>query len=212
MPVPVPTPIFRLVHVDNLETLIQRGGLHAPNYTPDDGLPYRTIHNVEIQALRRVRPIRCGPGGTVHDYVSFYFGCLSPMLLQLKTGRVAGYNEGQEPLIYLVSTAQAIAAAGVPFVFSNGHGIAAYTAWYDDLDRLEEVDWEIVGAHYWADTLDDMDRKRRKQAEFLVYEFCPWSLIQEIAVINRVNKDRVEQLLTLARLQKIVSVKPQWYY
>ena len=57
-----------------------------------------------------------------------------------------------------------------------------------------------------------MDRKRRKQAEFLVYEFCPWSLIQEIAVINRVNKDRVEQLLTLARLQKIVSVKPQWYY
>ena len=30
----------------------------------------------------------------MHDYVPFYFGVLSPMLLQLKTGRVTGYNEG----------------------------------------------------------------------------------------------------------------------
>ena len=33
-----------------------------------------------------------------------YFGYLAPMLLQLKTGRVAGYQEGQSPLLYLVST------------------------------------------------------------------------------------------------------------
>ena len=212
MPVPVPTPILRLVHMDNLETLIQRGGLHAPNHTPDDGRPYRTIHNVEIQAVRRLRPIPCGPGGTVHDYISFYFGCRSPMLLQLNTGRVAGYDEGQEPLIYLVSTAQAVAAAEVPFVFSDGHGIAAYTHWYDDLDRLNEIDWKMVKARYWADTPEDMDRQRRKQAEFLIYQFCPWPLIREIAVINRASKGRVEQILAQARLGTIVSIKRQWYY
>lgn len=38
----------------------------------------------------------------MHDYVPFYFGPLSPMMLNLKTGRVAGYEEDQEPLIYLV--------------------------------------------------------------------------------------------------------------
>jgi hypothetical protein len=43
---PIPTPIFRLVHVDNLDLLLRRGGLHAPKHTPADGLPYRTIHNV----------------------------------------------------------------------------------------------------------------------------------------------------------------------
>lgn len=98
---PKPTPIFRLVHVDNLKALLRRGGLHAPNHTPDDRLPYRTIHNVDIQAGRHVRRIPSGPQGTLHDYVSFYFGYLSPMLFQLKTGWVPGYDEGQEPLIYL---------------------------------------------------------------------------------------------------------------
>ena len=78
---PIPTPIYRLVHVDNLDVLLRRGGLHAPNHTPNDGLSYRTIHNVDIQAERRIRTIPCGPRGTVHDYVSFYFGFLSPMLL-----------------------------------------------------------------------------------------------------------------------------------
>ena len=94
--------IYRLIHVDNLRICLRRNGLHAPNYTPNDGLQYRTIHNVDIQKQRKVTTIPCGPCGNVHDYVPFYFGYLSPMLLQLKTGKVEGYNEGQEPLLYLV--------------------------------------------------------------------------------------------------------------
>ena len=86
--------------MDNLRTLLARGGLHSTNHTPNDGLPYRTIRNVDIQNVRRARPVPCGPGGTMRDYVPFYFGQLSPMLLQLKTNRVVGYTEGQEPLIY----------------------------------------------------------------------------------------------------------------
>ncbi len=214
MTVPIPTLIVRLVHIDNLATLLRRGGLHAPLATPNDGLPYRTIHNVEIQTIRRVQQIPCSVRGTVHDYVAFYFGYLSPMLLQLKTGRVTGYDEGQEPLIYLVSSAQTIAAAGIPFVFSNGHGIAAFTDWYDDLHRLDEVDWQMVYQHYWTDKLDDLDRKRRKQAEFLVHRFCPWSLIEKIVVVNRSMQAKVMSVLDGfdPEIRKDVVVKPQWYY
>lgn len=125
MTIPRPTPIYRLVHVDNLPVLLRRGGLHAPNHTPNDGQSYRTIHNVDIQNQRQARAMRCGPGGTIHDYVAFYFGPRSPMLFQLHTGWVEGYSEGQGPLIYLVSTVDAIAQAGLRFVFSDGHGIAA---------------------------------------------------------------------------------------
>ena len=39
MTYPVPTPIYRLVHVDNLDTLLSRNALYAPNFTPGDGLP-----------------------------------------------------------------------------------------------------------------------------------------------------------------------------
>ena len=213
MTVPIPTPIVRLVHVDNLETFLRRGGLHAPQTTPNDSLVYRTIHNVEIQTVRHTRQIPCGARGTAHDYVPFYFGYLSPMLLQLKTGRVTGYDEGQKPLIYLVSSAQVVAAAGIPFVFSDGHGIAAFTDWYDDLSQLDKVDWKMVYQHYWADKPDDMDRQRRKQAEFLIHNFCPWPLIQEIAVINQSVKMQVEnQIAEFEGMQKPVIVKPGWYY
>ncbi len=95
MSVPLPTLIVRLVHIDNLPLLLQREGLHAPNSAPDDGLAYKPIHNPAIQRRRRIRHIPCGPGGVIHDYAPFYFGQRPPMLLQLHTGRVQGYNEGQ---------------------------------------------------------------------------------------------------------------------
>lgn len=211
---PIPTPIFRLVHVANLRTLMQRRALHAPNHAPNDNLPYRAIHNVDIQNVRHIRVIPCGPGGTMHDYVPFYFGYLSPMLLQLKTGRVPGYNERQEPLIYLVSNAQAVASAGCRFVFSNGHGIAAYTDWFDDLGQLAEVDWDMVYQRYWKDEVGDMDRQRRKQAEFLVHQSCPWDLIKEIGVFNEAALARVQDIQNqfAPELRKPVRVRPEWYY
>ena len=57
-------------------------------------------------------PSPCGPDGIIHDYVPLYFGSLPPMLLARRDGCVSGYNEGQEPLIYLEASAQDVAAEG----------------------------------------------------------------------------------------------------
>jgi len=48
----------------------------------------------------------------------------------------------------------------------------------------------------------------------LVHEFCPWSLIQEIAVIDQAMKARVEQVLDgfSGELGRLVSVRRDWYY
>jgi hypothetical protein len=214
MTVPIPTPILRLIHVDNLHILLRRGGIYAPNATPNDGLAYRTIHRQDMQDARHVRHVPCGPRCTVHDYVPFYFGYLSPMLLQLQTGRVDGYTEGQEPLIYLVSDAQTVQASGTGFVFTDGHGIPAWTKYFDDLADLDKVDWAMVNERYWAHTADDMDRQRRKQAEFMVHRSCPWSLIRRVAVINSAMKARVEGIMAGfdAALIRLVTVEPGWYY
>jgi hypothetical protein len=210
----VPTPVYRFIHIDNLAVVLRRAALHAPRHVPDDGHVYKTIHNVDIQDERRRTLIPCGPGGVIHDYVSFYFGPRTPMLLQLHTGRAGGYTQTQTPLIYLISTAQAINASGAQFVFSDGHGIASFTAWKDDLAQLDEVDWTAVNSRYWADTVEDPDRQRRKQAEFLVHRSCPWELIREIAVVNDNMKRRVEQILAEfpEQLRRPVRVRPELYY
>lgn len=214
MSVPNPTPIYRMVHIDNLDTILRRGGMHGTNHVPNDGLPYRTIHNVEVQNKRHVRPIQKGPGGTMHDYVPFYFGYLSPMLLQLHTGRVDGFTDKQPSLVYLVSTVQHVAYDDLEWVFSNGHGIAAYTEWFDDLDDLDKVDWDMVYQRYWSDNTNDMDRQRRKQAEFMIHRFCPWAVIEEIGVVNVWAKNRAEGILGQfgQEFQRPVRLKPDWYY
>lgn len=214
MTVPIPTLIYRIVHVDNLPVILQRGGLHAPNHVPNDGLVYRTIHNVDIQNVRQIRRISLGLCGTIHDYAPFYFGPRSPMLYQLHTGWVAGYTEGQSPLIYLVSTVQAVVNAGLRWVFSDGHGIAIFTSWFDNLADLAKVDWDTVYARLWRDTVDDMDRQRRKQAEFLVHEFCPWEVIQEIGVLDGVAQAQVEAILKQfdVDMRRLVHTRREWYY
>jgi hypothetical protein len=211
---PFPTPILRFTHVDNLATIIRRGGLHAPNHVPEDGLAYRFCHSAEVQSARADVPVHLGPGGTIHDYVPFYFGYLSPMMLKLKTGQVDGYAEGQAPLIYLVSSAQAVQDVGLDFVFSDGHGLARFTDWFDDLNRLDAVDWMMVNQQYWADKIEDMDRQRRKQAEFLVYRYCPWALIHEIVVIDSAMQQRVEEILADFSVEKrrVVRIDRSWYY
>jgi len=214
MTIQIPTPIFRFIHIENLRICMRRGALHAPKWMPQNGLVYRTIHDIEIQQVRRTRTIPCGPGGVIHDYVSFYFGPRSPMLFRLHTGRNTEYREGQEPLIYLISSTQRMQQSGVGFVFSDGHGIASYTNWFEDLRELQKLDWDTIYANIWKDTVDDMDRQRRKQAEFLVHRKCDWELIERIAVINDRMKSKVNEIMAnfpeSARLP--VIVKPEWFY
>ena len=215
MKTPIPTPIYRFIHIDNLNILLHRRGIHSPNRTPRDGLIYKTIHNVEIQQKRNAKSIPCSPGGVIHDYVPFYFGYLSPMMLNLKTDRVSGYSEGQEPLIYLVSTVQTIHDNGNSYVFSDGHGIATFTSWYNDLRHLNQIDWNMVYKRYWADDPEnDPDRQRRKQAEFLVRNFCDWSLIKEITVINKEMQNRVQAVFETfpQEMKRTVTIKRDWYY
>lgn len=212
--VPNPTSLYRIIHIDNLPQLLARGTLHAPNFTPEDGLVYRPIHNVAVQTNRHQKIIPCGPGGTLHDYLPFYFGPLSVMLLNLKTGRVDGYTEGQEPLIYLVTSVQHVHQNNDRFVFSDGHGLANYTSWYDDLADLDKVDWDIVNARYWSDTWADGDRKRRKQAEFLIWKNLSWSMIVRIGVLNVAMEQRVRHILSTFPQCNVprVAVRPDLYY
>jgi hypothetical protein len=211
---PIPTPIYRLVHLDSLIVCLERGAIHAPSQIPADGRAYRPIHRQDIQEARRTYSISVGRGGTAHDYVPFYFGPRSVMLFQLHTGRVSGYIEGQEPLIHLVSTCQTVADQGLDFAFSDGHALARFTAWYDDLTDLARVDWDAAYAIRWNDTSEEPDRQRRKQAEFLVHRECPWNVVAEIGVYNEAAKTLVEQALTQhGRLGTIpVRIRPEWYY
>jgi len=86
------------------------------------------------------------------------------------------------------------------------------TDFFDDLAQLNQIDWPLMHARYWYDTVRDNDRKRRRQAEFLVYKSFPWHLVTEIGVINTQMSERVDALLTDAKHKPAVVVHSNWYY
>ena len=172
--------------------------------------------DLAVKARRKQRHVPLAPFGRVADYVPFYFAPRSPMLLSLASGNVPTYSGGQDPLVYLVSSAEAVAAAGERCLFSDGNCASPLTQFFGDLALLGSVvDWDLMTARMWANTPDDQDRMRRRMAEFLVHQRVPASCVSLIVVRHGGNLDHVLQSLEGHylrgygdRTQKILDLSP----
>jgi hypothetical protein len=134
------------------------------------------------------------------------------MLYSIHGGYVEQYREGQRPVVHLTSSAESIMAAGLAFTFTDGHAELAYSSFYEDLADLDKVDWQVMKSKWWNDTVEDMDRKRRRQAEFLVHDFFPWELVTKIGVIDDGVAEQANTILQGAAHFPTVVVEGSWYY
>jgi len=143
------------------------------------------IAHQNIQIRRSTTEVPVPPYEMLHDYVPCYFASRSPMLYVIKNGKVEGYPGTQSDIIYLVTKTNTIAESERDFVFTDGHAIMALTDFYNDLAYLEEIDWSVMQSTYLNDTDKFPDRKRRRQAEFLVYESISLNLLLGVVVFNK---------------------------
>jgi len=201
-------PIYHITPVDNLAGIIREGGLFCDRNAQDKQFVNIAHKNIKDRRIKKKVPIN--PGGVLADYVPFYFAPRSPMLFTIYKGNVEGYVRGQEPIIYLVSSTETVDEAGLDWVFTDGHAVMDYTDFFDSFNDLDNVDWPLMSAHYWSDTDTDGDRRRRRQAEFLVHGFFPFELFSEIGVYNAAAAQRVGEILDGTEIP--VSVKGAWYY
>ena len=133
------------------------------------------------------------------------------MLYVIWRGGVDGYSGGQEPIVHLVFRLEDLAVPG-RFAITDGHAATPLSTQYDAMDALEKIDWAVMRDPYWADTDEDGDRKRRRQAEFLVHEQVPFASVRVIVAMNEDIAARATE--AVARLPKPppVRVWPRWYY
>jgi hypothetical protein len=206
------TKLYHITHIRNLESIIRHGGILSDNGMNTEDVKHVEIAHKNIKERRARKPVPIKPGGTLADYVPFYFAPRSPMLYAIHTGFVEGYVGGQEAVLHLVTTVETVLARKLSFVFTDGHAEMAFSDFFNDIDKLTEIDWDIMKAEYWNDTAQDNDRKRRRQAEFLVYEFFPWNLVEEIGVINDKMAEKVDEILSSLKKEPKVTVRKKWYY
>lgn len=203
--------LFRMTHIDNLRINL-KVGLYAPNARryPE----YINIGDETLIEQRGVFTLPVAPGGVLGDYVPFYFGGCSPMLLNIKTGHRGIKQRDQREIVYLCSHIDMIAQACPEYCFTDGHAKDRLTAFYNQLSDLDKIDWRAVDLKYWASTEDEPDNMRRKQAEFLVKTHVPLSCLSGIIVLDDIAAEAVNIIReeTGCELPVHIDYKRKYYY
>ncbi len=211
MQIPKDIYLYRITHLNNLDYILKTGILTCPNH-PSADPDYINIGDTTLIKSRKSRDIMIEPKGTFSDYVAFYFGKRSPMLYNIQKGFQGVKKRDPQEIVYFVSTFSLIKKAGNRFVFTDGHAYHFMSQFFNTEEQLGEVDWNTVRLVKWNDTADDTDRKRRKQAEFLVYNELRLSAIIAFVVYNNDAKSKILSKFTEHNFEGNILVKPNWYY
>jgi len=204
--------IYHITDKKNLPGILAQNGLYSKNKEKELPAAPVSIAYEGIQQRRAETEVPIHPFGTLHDYVPFYFAPRSPMLYAIHKRMIKGYTGSQQDIIYLISKVQIMEANHIPYVFTDGHAIMALSEFYNQSSDLGKIDRQIMKETYWNDTEQDGDRKRRRQAEFLVKDFLPLHLLKGIAVKDMETETNVKKNLESYGNILTVRVKYEWYY
>jgi hypothetical protein len=205
------TAVYHITHVDNLASLASDGCLYCDTNCVNLDREPVSIAYTDLKIRRTHFPVGVAAGGTLADYVPFYYAPRSPMLYVISRGGVAGYDGGQHKVVHLVFRLEHIAEPG-RFVITDGHAATTMSTQYDSLGGLYMIDWDIMTETYWSDTDEDGDRKRRRQAEFLVHEHVPLSALELVITMTEEVAEHARGALSTLENPPEVHVYPRWYY
>jgi hypothetical protein len=198
--------IFRIVHRDNMPD-VWADGCHCKSTT--EGKKYTQIGNLELISKRVGRAVLCGAGGTLSDYVPFYFTPYTPMLYNIKTGYNGVQKRPVEEIVILVSSLHTLKKQGISFVFSDRHAYLKTALFSDDIADLNRIIWPTLQARNFRK--DDLERFEKYQAEALVHKHMPLTALAGVVCYN----DSVKADMQAAADAKGATVKiiaqPSWY-
>jgi len=219
---PPATPcIYHITHVDNLPAIIANGGLLSDAAILARGGPATTIGMGTIKQQRLSLRVSCHPGLNVGDCVPFYFCPRSIMLyvIHCANNSALAYRGGQGPIVHLEADLGAVVAWANQqqrrWAFSLSNAGAGYAQFRNSLKDLHHIDWDAVASNNFSAgsyTPSGHQVKEGKQAEFLLHNDFPWSLVQRIGVASKAIAIQAQAALASAAHRPQVSVQSSWYF
>lgn len=201
--------IFRITHVDNVPWVL-RHGIHCRSSALFDP-NYRSIGNPELIQKRASRKVPIQPGGTLSDYVPFYFTSRSPMLLNLKTGQNVP-AVAMRDIVILVASLHQLAERGIPFVYTDRHAYLLAAQFSSDIADLERIDWGILRASDFKYDGNDPAKMDRYQAEALVYQSVPADALAGMICYDQAREAELRMLVAQAGHGVPVVARPEYFF
>jgi ssDNA thymidine ADP-ribosyltransferase, DarT len=201
--------IFRITHRDNIPWILDHG-LHCRQSSQQDP-KFVNIGIPDLIEKRHHWRVPQPPGGTLSNYVSFYFTPLSMMAYNIKTGRNV-QRRGNDELVLLVASLVKLQEAKVSFLFTDKHASTLDAKFSSDLRDLDGIDWKILQNRDFTRDNDDIGKTSRYQAEALVHDNIAANQILQIACCDNDQKNRVEELVKQRGLSLKVEANRGWYF
>lgn len=202
--------IFRITHIRNVPWILDNG-LHCPNSTARDP-DFVNIGNVDLIRKRNHRTLGVGPGGTLSDYVPFYFTPWSPMLYNIKTGYQGVKQRPMSDIAILVSSIPKLDEMGCQYLISDRHAYLQVAQFSSDATGLATIDWELLQSRNFRRDLEHPERFDRYQAEALVHQHLPCDCLLGIACYDEQQKLFLEQALPDCGPQLKLLVKKGMFF
>lgn len=202
--------IFRITHIDNLPWILDNG-LHAQNGALTDP-DYVGIGMETLIRQRNTHTVGGQHGGTLSDYIAFYFTPHSIMMLNIQTGYNEVKKRANEEIAILVSSIPKLVELAIPFVFTNAHAYTAEAEFFDSPSDLDRIDWELLQSKNFRRDPEDPGKQGRYQAEALVYRYAPVDAILGVVCYNKSSEESIGRLLRERELSLSVKAMPGWYF
>lgn len=187
---------FYFASIENIENIVKLGIL-SKNYICKNKIKTSSFANEEVQNRRAVKHITLNKGQRVNLHNTV------PVYLKTKTPTFYSPSIKQEDMVFMVIDAQKLLIdTQIAYAFCDGNAASGDTIFYNDLDSLNKLPWDVLNNinRYW----DYPDGMRKGNAEFLIYPSILLSKIKNFVVFD----ENAEKKLTesLGNLSDNISI------
>lgn len=203
--------IFRVTHVANLPWILENGLVCQNSVIKDPN--FKRIGNSDVIGKRQSRAVPISPGGTLADYVPFYFTPLSAMLYNIVTGHEGIERFPPGDIVVLASSLHEVARTGVRFVYTDRHALlrtAKFSNSLSDLDAL--IDWKRLRLRDFKRDPENPEKLERYQAEALIHGSLPVNVLTGLACSTSEQVAAIESEIASRGLTIKVVAKPGWFF
>ncbi len=196
-----------MLHIDNISHVLQYGITKIDSVNANQN--YKAIGDISLISNRN--SFFTPNGKTLGNYIPFYFWFKMPMLYVIQKGFNGVQPTSSENIVYCITSVAQIINFEIDYIFTDGHAVDCLSSFYfsNEVSNIEEIiDLKAIKDQYWIDP-KDLDKKRKKEAEFLVDGDIPELAIVCYIVFNQSAKNK---LLQLGLSEKKILIKSEYYF
>ncbi|MGB3453759.1 MAG: DUF4433 domain-containing protein [Moheibacter sp.] len=196
-----------MVHIENVQHILSNGLTLANSKSANKN--YIPIGDNSL--IDRRGTVTVPNGKNLNEFLPFYFWYRMPMLYVVQKGYNGVTVQNPENIVYCITNIEKIIQSRLPFLFTNGHAVSKLSKFFgkNEVNLLDEIiDFDAIKKTFWNDE-EDLDLKRRKEAEFLVEGDIPLDVISGWVVYNEKAKGR---LLNFGIQDKLIAVRENFYF